>query len=122
MVLTRQRVLPLLNTAMVAPITSTERGLSSEVPVGTEEGLSRHSVVNLDHVQTVDQRRLHAYVGTLSEGKMRQFCRALALATACTYLEPFRSGGLPPSGRLALAVIAQEELAPLESEDTVGFS
>ena len=82
-VLTRQRVLPLLNTAMVAPITSTVRGLPSEVPVGTEEGLDQRSVVNLDHVQTVDQRRLHAYVGALSEGKMRQVCRALALATGC---------------------------------------
>lgn len=82
-VLTRQPVLPLLSTAMVAPITSTVRGLPSEVPVGTEEGLKHYSAINLDHVQTVDQRRLHAFVGTVSEEKMRQVCRALALATGC---------------------------------------
>lgn len=84
MVLTRQRVLSLLDTAMVAPVTSTVRGLPSEVPVGTEEGLKHDSAVNLDHVQTVDQSRLHAYVGALSTGKMRQVCRALAVAAGCS--------------------------------------
>jgi mRNA interferase MazF len=68
---------------MVAPITSTVRGLPSEVPVGTEEGLKHYSAINLDHVQTVDQHRLHRFVGTLSDNKMRQVCRALALATGC---------------------------------------
>ena len=82
-ILTRQEVLPLLRTATVAPITSTIRGLPSEVIVGAEEGLKRDSAINLDHVQTVDQRRLFKYVGSVSEGKMRQVCRALAIATGC---------------------------------------
>ena len=82
-VLTRQEVLPLLRTAIVAPITSTIRGLPSEVIVGADEGLKHDSAVNLDHVQTVEQRSLHSFVGTLSETKMRQICRALALATGC---------------------------------------
>lgn len=59
------------------------KGPPSEVPVGTEEGLKHYSAINLDHVQTVDQRRLHAFVGTVSEAKMRQVCWALALATGC---------------------------------------
>ena len=82
-ILTRQEVLPLLRTAMVAPITSTIRGLPSEVAVGADEGLAHDSVINLDHVQTVEQRLLRRYVGSLSEAKMRQVCRALALATGC---------------------------------------
>ena len=82
-VLTRQEVVPLLGTVTVAPITSTIRGLPSEVVVGTEEGLKHDSAVNLDHVQTVEQRLLHSFVGTLSETKMRKVCRALALATGC---------------------------------------
>ena len=83
LVLTRQEVLPLLRTAMVAPITSTIRGLPSEVSVGVDEGLKHDSAVNLDHVQTVEQRLLQHYIGSLSEAKMRQVCRALALATGC---------------------------------------
>ena len=82
-VLTRQEVLPLLGTAMVAPITSTIRGLPSEVAVGPDEGLRHDSAINLDHVQTVEQHQLHRYVGSLSPTKMRQVCRALAIATGC---------------------------------------
>ena len=82
-VLTRQEVLPLLRTAMVAPITSTIRGLPSEVIVGAEEGLRHDSAINLDHVQTVEQRLLHRCVGSLSPARMRQVCRALAVATGC---------------------------------------
>ena len=82
-ILSRQEVLPLLHTALVAPITSTIRGLPSEVIVGVDEGLKNDSAINLDHVQTVEQRWLHRYVGTLSAVKMRQVCRALALATGC---------------------------------------
>lgn len=69
---------------MVAPITLTVRGLPSEVPVGAERGLKHDSVVNLDHVQTVDQSRLHGYLGALSEGKMRRVCRALAVTAGCS--------------------------------------
>jgi len=82
-VLTRQSVLPLLRTAMVAPVTSNIRGLPSEVPVGVGEGLERDSVVNLDWVQTVEQRRLKHYLGSLDGAKMAQVCRALAVATGC---------------------------------------
>ena len=83
LVLTRQEVIPLLRTAMVAPITSTIRGAPGEVIVGIEEGLKHESAVNLDHVQTVDQARLEHRVGSLDTGKMREVCCALAIATSC---------------------------------------
>ncbi len=82
-IITRQSVLLLLRTAMVAPVTSKIRGLPSEVPVGAAEGLKHDSVVNLDWVQTVEQRHLRHYVGSLDEAKMAQVCRALAIATGC---------------------------------------
>ena len=82
-VLTRRSVLPLLRTAMVAPVTSKIRGLPSEVPVGVAEGLKQDSVVNLDWVQTVEQRRLEHYLGSLDDSTMAQVCRALAVATGC---------------------------------------
>ena len=83
LILTRPEVIPLLHTVMVAPITSTRRGAPSEVAVGADEGLKRDSAVNLDHVQTVEQDRLVGFIGTLDETKMRQVCRALAIATGC---------------------------------------
>ena len=83
LVITRQEVIRLLNTVMVAPITSTIRGAPSEVVVGIDEGLKRDSAVNLDHVQTVEKARLRTFVGSLSSHKMRRVCRALATATGC---------------------------------------
>ncbi len=82
-VLTREEALPFMRTVIVAEVTSTIRGLSSEVVVGPDEGLKNISAVNLDNVQTIDQRRLRGYVGTLDERKMGEVCRALAVATGC---------------------------------------
>ena len=83
LVLSRQEVIPLLHTVMVAPITSTLRGAPSEVTVGIEHGLKHTSAVNLDHVQTVKRSRLVGYVGRLGNEKMRDVCRALAIAVGC---------------------------------------
>jgi mRNA interferase MazF len=83
LVLTRQEVIGLLHTVMVAPITSTIHGAPSEVLVGTAEGLKHDSAVNLDYVQTVEQARLIRWVGRLGPVKMREACRALAIAAGC---------------------------------------
>jgi len=82
-VLTRHEVIPLLDTVMVAPITSTIRGAPSEVVVGVDEGLKRRSAINLDHVQTVHQSRLGRHVGSVGPEVMGRVCRALAIATGC---------------------------------------
>jgi mRNA interferase MazF len=82
-VLSRPEAIEVLHTVMVAPITSTVRGIPSEVAVGMAEGLKRDSAVNLDHVQTVEQARLSRYVGRLGAEKMRAVCRALAIAAGC---------------------------------------
>ena len=84
LVLSRQKAIDLLRTVLVAPITSSAHGAPSEVPVGIEEGLKHDSVVNLNHVQAVDQKNLHHFVGTVGREKMNAVCRALVIATGCT--------------------------------------
>jgi len=83
LVLTRQNAIEWLDTVMVAPVTSTIRGLASEVIVGLDEGLKRPSAVNLDHVQTVERARLASYIGSVRPETMRAVCVALAVATGC---------------------------------------
>jgi mRNA interferase MazF len=83
LVLSRQEVIPLLHTVIVAPITSTRRGAPGEVPIGANEGLKHDSAVNLDHIQTVERARLVSFVGSLDTSQMRTVCRALAVATGC---------------------------------------
>ena len=53
LVLTREAVRPHLTRVTVAPITSTVRGLSTEVRVGTANGLPHDSVVSCDNIVTV---------------------------------------------------------------------
>lgn len=83
LVLTRQEVIGLLRTVIVAPITSTIHGAPSEVIVGIDEGLKRESAINLDHVQTVDKTRLKRFIGSVGPEKMFAVCRALNIATGC---------------------------------------
>lgn len=80
LVLSRQVALDHLHTAMVAPITTTIRGLPSEVPLRVDDGLKQPSVANLDHILSLRQAELVKYVGHLDEGRMRQVCLAASIA------------------------------------------
>ena len=82
-VISRSSLIPLLHTVVVASVSSTSRGAPTEVSIGVEEGLKRASCVNLCNLFTVPQSRLKGFVGTLGPDKMRQLCRALAIATGC---------------------------------------
>lgn len=53
LLLTREQVRAAHQLVTVAPITSTVRGLRSEVLVGQHNGLDHDSVVNLDSIVTV---------------------------------------------------------------------
>jgi mRNA interferase MazF len=82
-VISRQDVIRLLHTVIVAPVTSTIYGAPAEVALGVDEGLKHESAINLDHVQTVEQSRLVRRLGAVGPAKMREICRALAIATGC---------------------------------------
>jgi mRNA interferase MazF len=65
LVLTREAVRPYLKRVTVAPITSTIRGLSTEVRVGRANGLDHDSVVSCDNVVTVPAAALGRHLGYL---------------------------------------------------------
>lgn len=65
LILTREAVRPYLARLTVAPITSTVRGLSTEVPVGPANGLDHDSVVSCDNVVTVPKSALGRHLGYL---------------------------------------------------------
>lgn len=83
LVLTRDPMGQLLHSVICAPITSTIRGLSTEVPVGAEAGLMQPSVANFDNTLLVDRSRLVRRLGRASPAAMEAACKALALATGC---------------------------------------
>ena len=57
-VLTREAARAAMTKVTVAPITSTIKGLSSEVPVGPDNGLEQHSVISVDNVVTIPSNLL----------------------------------------------------------------
>jgi mRNA interferase MazF len=65
LVLTRELVRPHLRTVTVAPITTTIRGLSTEVPVDAANGLATPSVVSCDNITTIPRAALGEQVGIL---------------------------------------------------------
>lgn len=82
-VLSRPSLLKALHTVTVAAVTSTLRGVPTEVEVGIDEGLKGPSCVNLCNVFTVRQSDLARFVGTVGPERMRAICRALAIACDC---------------------------------------
>jgi len=82
-VLTRDPLGQILHSVIVGPITSTVRGLSTEVPVGPSDGVARSSVVNLDNLQLLSRDRLVRRVGAVRPQTLNGICQALAIATGC---------------------------------------
>lgn len=80
LVLTREVVRPHLNTVTVAPITTTIRGLSTEVAVDRANGLAGASVVSCDNITTIPKARLGAQVGILLDGQEAALSAAIRAA------------------------------------------
>jgi mRNA interferase MazF len=64
-VLTRELVRPHMARVTVAPITTTVRGLSTEIPVGPANGLDNACVVSCDNIVTVPKSALGRQIGYL---------------------------------------------------------
>ncbi|MGA8978785.1 MAG: type II toxin-antitoxin system PemK/MazF family toxin [Pedococcus sp.] len=80
LVLTREAARGAMTKVTVAPITSTIKGLSSEVRVGLENGLDHDSAVSLDNVLTIPAESLGRTVGYLTGEQEAQLARAVVLA------------------------------------------
>ena len=65
LILTRELVRPHMARVTVAPITTTVRGLSTEVRVGAANGLDADGVVSCDNVVTVPASVLGPQIGVL---------------------------------------------------------
>src|SRR5215207_9383761 len=77
-VLSRDVAIPRLRRALVAPCTTTIRGLSSEVVLEPDtDPVPRLSAVNLDSVESVSIGVLVERLGRLSDDRMREICEAL---------------------------------------------
>src|SRR5919106_3941451 len=80
-VLSRDAAIPRLRRALVAPCTTTIRGLASEVVLEPgDDPVPRASAVNLDSVESVSIAVLVTRLGRLADSRMREICGALEVA------------------------------------------
>lgn len=84
-VLSRDAAIPRHRRAVVAPCTTTVRGLVTEVVLEPgEDPVPRRCAVNLDSVESVAVSVLAERLGRLSSLRMREVCAALAVAMDCS--------------------------------------
>jgi mRNA interferase MazF len=80
LILTHEVVRPHLSRVTVAPITSTIRGLSTEVPVGPANGLDHDSVVSCDNIVTMPVTALGRQLGFLLTEQETTLTKAIRAA------------------------------------------
>ncbi|HTT65701.1 MAG TPA: type II toxin-antitoxin system PemK/MazF family toxin [Bryobacteraceae bacterium] len=83
LVLTRASAIAYLSTVTVAPITSTMRGVPSEVILDVDDGMKGRCAVNLHNVVTIAQTRLGRRIANLGLMRMEEVCVALRFALGC---------------------------------------
>ena len=83
-VLSRDAAIPRLRRVLIAPCTTTLRGLAGEVVLEPgDDPMIRRTTVNLDLVQTVSVAVLVDRIGRLSDVRLNEICEALAVAVDC---------------------------------------
>ena len=82
-VLTRPEAIDRLPVVLVAPATTTVRGLVTEVRLDESDGAPRACVLNLDTPELISRASLVGFIASLSDTKMSEVCRAMARAVNC---------------------------------------
>lgn len=68
------------STVTCAPVYSARHGLSTQVPVGVDEGLKHESAIHCDELVSLPKSALTDYVGTVSGSRLAEINRGLAIA------------------------------------------
>jgi mRNA interferase MazF len=68
------------STVICAPVFSSGQELSTQVPVGPDEGLKHHSWVMCDNLVSLRKSDLTQFIGSLPPSKVKELDRALRMA------------------------------------------
>lgn len=77
LVLTRSDAIPRLQWVTVAPLTGTIRGVPTEAPLTTQDGVPRSCTVTLDNIATIEKDLLVQRITALSSERMHDVWEAL---------------------------------------------
>ena len=68
------------SSVICAPVFSSGQGLSTQVAVGTDEGLKHESWIMCDNLISIRKTELRHFIGSLGHKKLAEVSRALAAA------------------------------------------
>lgn len=83
LVLTRRSAIDGLLTLVVAPVTTTQRRLISELPLGRADGLRRECVATFDNLASLPKSAFTQQMGALAAGRWHEVCDAMRAAIDC---------------------------------------
>lgn len=83
LILTRDSAIEYLSSVTVAPITTTIRGVPSEVMLNHLDGMKAPCAVNLHNAVTVMKSRLGKRLAQLHSTRMNEICAALRFSLGC---------------------------------------
>jgi mRNA interferase MazF len=83
LVLTRDPVADRIGAVVVATCTRTVRGVSSELALGTDDGMPEPCVASFDNLHTLRRSTLRRRMTRLSPARLEEACRTLATALGC---------------------------------------
>lgn len=70
------------STVICAPVYSRFDGLSTQLEVGTEEGLKRDSSVHCDNLVSIEKAKLTHFIGSLNHAKLAELEKRLRISIA----------------------------------------
>lgn len=80
-VVSRQTVInSKFSTVICAPIYSNYHGISTQVPIGIDEGLKHNSCIYCDELISIPKKNLSNFIGSLSYQKIEELNHALKIA------------------------------------------
>jgi mRNA interferase MazF len=82
-ILTRDSAIRYLSTVTVAPVTSSIRGVPSEVPLDEDDGMKGPCAINLHNTMTVSQHHMGKRVARLGTKRMSEVCAAIRFSMGC---------------------------------------
>jgi mRNA interferase MazF len=82
-ILTRDSAIRYLSTVTVAPVTSSIRGVPSEVQLDEDDGMKGPCAINLHNTMTVSQHLVGKRVARLGTQRMGEVCLAMRFALGC---------------------------------------
>ncbi len=88
LILTRPSAISFLTALTVAPITTTIRGIPTEVVLTSDDGVRTTCAVNLDNIQTVPKENLKGFITHLSLERMLEVRVAIAVALGFEAIAP----------------------------------